>query len=540
MASKNVDYVSLSRISLNRDSAGSPEKDPLWRDVNLQDGESNAVTCSSLQHWRLIVLTSPFFGLQAISLLLLSYGNPFLHSLEISKPVTALVWMSEPLCRVVFQPLLIAVSSSNPWTWGYRKPFVLCGTFAAIFFVLALTCTEDLTKDFIGVGQVHGEYVVRTMAKSHYLTQLLAILWIIAMNISIQPLLFGMRTFLIEQCPRHQLAEALAWSTTWGMLGGPFIGLAGSLDVTKWSTWLEKANLKPLGLITALSLAIPVVAAYCYFQDKNHSQKSPSGFRYTILSHITGIWSSEDRAPHTCRQVYKIQFVAFLAWFPVLYYLSSYVYETGKCTVLHDHVDFENYAIEQSDYRLIEKARDSGSFAIFLFSLVSLVVTFALHLLTFQSLSLVDSQNSSVLPTILGISLARVWGLSHALLAVCCFLTFFVWTTPFATGLLAITGICWAINSWIPILILKSEITQNAEDSACDNSDGRVQHSRSESLLDWHHLAISMPQILSALVCAILFKLFDVVDVRNGEAWIFRLSGIASCFALYLTKRLEL
>lgn len=251
------------------------------------------------------------------------FHQPFLHSLEISLSVTALVWLSEPLCCVVFQPVFEALSNSSTHRWGRRRPFIFCGASSVIFCLLALTCTEDLTGDYIGTERVPGQYIDRTKKNTHIPTQLLATFWILALNISVQSLRVGVRGFTADHCPGDQQAEVISWGNQWSALGSVFITLAGSLEATNWVDWVEKSNFKCLGLIVGCSVAVTAIVVCVCIEDKPHYDDGNKSSLAMIRNHFTRVWRSSRNMSSSYQQLCRVQFAAWLGWFPVLYYMSS-------------------------------------------------------------------------------------------------------------------------------------------------------------------------------------------------------------------------
>ncbi|KAG4433715.1 hypothetical protein IFR05_010796 [Cadophora sp. M221] len=494
---------------------------------------------------RIVLLTCPNFGLQILWLLLMSYGTPFLHSLGISNSVTALVWLAGPLSGAFLQPIFGTLSDKSDHPWGRRKPFILCGAVAVVFCLLALACTEDLTGDHIGIGLKPAAYGVKTEERSHLITQLLAIFWVFAINISIQPFQVGVRAFVVDSCPSNQQIQASAWCTRWNGLGSVFISLFGLSNTSKWAPYLGDSQFKALGVIAACSIVFTVTIVCFLIEDSpNYNEDRPQkDVRDLIIAPHTRLWRIVHELSPNCRQVCKVQCAAWLAWFPILYYTSTFIYQTF---ILHDHVhtgvgrESGPEEIGQSDYRLLEVARHDGSFAVFLFALVALITSILLPLFISRTHTLVGKwkQEST---TILGMTLGKVWGLSHVLLAGCMFLTVFSWTVPFATGLIGVAGMSWAVASWIPFSIISFEVSRETELRSLDEElkpDEKSDHTA--TILGLQNMAISVPQIFSALVCAVMFKFFEIVDVRDGAAWVLRFSGVAACFAAYLTKELDL
>jgi solute carrier family 45 protein 1/2/4 len=474
-----------------------------------------------------------------------------------------------PLSGAFLQPIFGALSDNCDHPWGKRKPFILCGASCVVLCILALACTEDLTGDHVGKGfRPPVAYGVKIEARSHLLTQLLAIFWVCAINIAIQPFQSGVRALIVDNCPPEQQVHATAWSTRWNGLGSVFIGLVGFSNTTKWAPFLGKTQFKALGVIATCSIAATVFLV-CFFMDDEANIKQKKSFtsiRDLIMSPIESLRESMDDLPPTTRQVCKIQFAAWLGWFPILYYSSTYIYQTCKSpieiysykdvltiqVVISNHVHLGSREdgpeeIGQSDYRLIEVARESGSLAVFLFALVAFITSIVLPLLSRQ-VAEKSIEISTSATTILGMTLPQVWRKSFIILSFSMFLTMFSWTVPVSIGIIAIAGTSWAVTIWIPFALISAEIAQDTQQRIPETNDlegksaalrrygGRDQ---TAAILGLHNMAISVPQIISALFCAFLFRSFEVIGVKDGAAWVFRFAGLAAGYAAYLTRHLE-
>jgi solute carrier family 45 protein 1/2/4 len=223
-----------------------------------------------------------------------------------------------------------------------------------------------------------------------------------------------------------------------------------------------------------------------------------------------------------------------------------------KLVIIHDHVHLGSredgpQEIGQSDYRLIEVAREFGSLAVFLFALVAFITSLILPLLIRKSSPKSSYPEAPAAVTILSMPLPVVWKNSFIILAFCMFLTFFSWTVPVSIGIVALAGTSWAITIWIPLALISAEIAQNARDEipGANEYAGKMEslrryegRERTAAILGLHNMAISVPQIISALFCAFLFRSFEIIGVKNGAAWVFRCAGLAAGYAAFLTKNL--
>ena len=70
--------------------------------------------------------------------------KPYLLSLGLSKSIMALVWIAGPLSGTLVQPYVGIRSDNCRISWGRRKPFMVAGTAATIFSLLALAWTRAM------------------------------------------------------------------------------------------------------------------------------------------------------------------------------------------------------------------------------------------------------------------------------------------------------------------------------------------------------------------------------------------------------------
>ncbi|TIC89982.1 General alpha-glucoside permease [Colletotrichum higginsianum] len=510
-----------------------------------------------LSTWMIMALTCPNFGLQAAWLLLMSSGTPHLHSLGISDAVTALVWLTGPLFGAFVQPVLGRLSDRSRHPWGLRKPFILCGASCVAACLLALACTEDLTGDHVGVGtrpkMAYG--MMKKAERSHLLTQGLAVLWVCVMTFAIQAFQMGVRALVVDACPPAQQVRASAWSTRWNGLGSVCLALVGYADA-RWTLFGVEgsARIKTLAALVAVSIAA-TVSLMCYVVPDKPRDQGPveeekreeedddeEDEEQTLWQTCRSVWSlqlsrqSWESLPPISLQVCKIQLVAWMAWFPITYYSSTYIYQTF---VISDRVhlgtrDDGAFELGQSDYRLIEVARLCGSFSVLSFASVSFLTSLCLPAVTGHMAARRRRPNRAW-HDVGGMPLSRLLVHAQRLLAFCMFLTLFAWTVPVATAIVSVAGVSWAVSMWVPFALINAEIADMRNPSSALYVPGE----QAGWILGMHNMAISLPQLASALVCSVLFKVFESFRVLDGVAWAFRLSGVAMLVSSRYSGKLE-
>lgn len=152
-----------------------------------------------------------------------------------------------------------------------------------------------------------------------------------------------------------------------------------------------------------------------------------------------------------------------------------------------------------------------------------------------------------ILPALTGdsktLTLPLLWKVSHLVFAIAMFSTFFVQTVFGGTEIVALVGTSWAITQWVPYAIVGQEMTaassaKESQDEAA-NMHGPDRMSGVGATLGLHNAFIAAPQIIAAIFCACLFKLFDVLEVDDNFGWVLRCAGISGEIAAWMSWDLD-
>ncbi|KAL0581668.1 hypothetical protein V5O48_000370 [Marasmius crinis-equi] len=230
-------------------------------------------------------------------------------------------------------------------------------------------------------------------------------------------------------------------------------------------------------------------------------------------------------------------FIAWLGWFPILFYTSVYVGDLNKrafyatTTVIPPPGSPATEITPETLSSLDTESSRLGSRALFYSSLITLFVNFALpyfvteastnsrkrkqrrHQQTVengfgsshnlngthgggmsghmsgQSPNLLEGilrrMTNFAIPERLQMHLSSLWTISHAVFALCMLGTFFTSSVTGASTLVAITGFSWAITQWVPFALLGEAIL--TEPSALTDDGASIQltdtrHRRSGSI----------------------------------------------------------
>ncbi len=160
-------------------ASGDEEDDDLIvENGGLEDDHDDYHDTKSI--WYMILLTISIGGLQLAWAVELSNGTPYLLSLGLSKSLMALVWIAGPLSGALVQPYVGILSDNCRSSWGKRTPFMVAGSVATIFSLLALAWAGEIVGGFLGIfGADRASQGVKTSII------VFAVLWVYILDFSI-------------------------------------------------------------------------------------------------------------------------------------------------------------------------------------------------------------------------------------------------------------------------------------------------------------------------------------------------------------------
>ncbi|EFQ33029.1 uncharacterized protein GLRG_08173 [Colletotrichum graminicola M1.001] len=460
----------------------------------------------------MLLLTSPSLGLQVCWFLLTSSGTPYLISLGIPKFMISLVWITGPMFGAFVQPVLGALSDQSQHPWGKRKPFIIYGSAAATISLLVLANSSELTS-WMWYSSLES-----SDNSDHWQTQILAAVLVIIVTLALTAYAVGVRALIVDNSPPAQQSAAASWAMRWNVLGNVLLSAVGFVD-TQWSLFADEGNarFKILAIVVAACTASTVGLSCCSISNERNSvaREHQPGFMQLCRSVISPIglakqwWQLSPRS----RQVCEIQFYAWAGWFPVLYYMSTFVLETA----LSNELEHRHREMRQPDPALIEDAGSYSFFASFAFALGAFFSSVVLQ--TFDCAKPALTRNPS-----------QLWLASQCFLGYCMHLTLVARSGAMAIVVVALMGVTAAVTMWAPYAIISSEISELSASKP---------HSDVAWILGLHNMAISLPQIGSTLVCALLLAALKSLQVENSMAWVFRLASVPVFWSAYLIYKLH-
>lgn len=444
-----------------------------------------------------------------------------------SKALLAIVWVAGPLTGTLVQPYIGILSDNCRVPWGKRKPFMIGGGLATVFCLLILAWVREITAGVLGVfgadAQSSGVKVT---------TLVFATIMMFCLDFAINTGMFStslwwyitdemllivqaaIRAFIVDCAPAHQQEPANAWASRLTGAGNIIGYILGYMDLPKVFPIFGNTQFKVLCLIASFSLGVTLLVTCLTIKERDprlEGPPPPGGMG--LISFFKGVWKSIRNLPPQIRKVCEVQLAAWIAWFPFLYYSTTYIGQLYVNPIFDKHRDLTDDEINQA----WEDATRIGSFALLVNAIVCFTANIILPLLIVPSYKRiqipaanvdfmpvaqdVDSAEADIRRSISelrggiasepllareggsivsgevdedkkkrfdfmkriqipGLTLRRTWLLSLALLAVCMFSTFFISTSQAATVVIGFVGVSWAVTLWAPFALISAEVAQ--------------------------------------------------------------------------------
>ncbi|KAJ8128083.1 hypothetical protein O1611_g5553 [Lasiodiplodia mahajangana] len=532
--------------------------------------------------WYLIALTICLGGLQVAWAVELSNGTPYLLSLGLSKSLMALVWIAGPITGTLVQPYVGMLSDGCRVSWGRRKPFVLGGAAATSFAYMFLAWIREIVGGFLGLfGADPQSEGVKTVII------VVAVIWIYVLDVAVNTVQASIRAFIVDCAPSHQQEAANSMASRVVGLGNIIGYIAGGINLPRYLWFFGSTQFKDLCAIASIALCSTVLFSTTVVRERNPLLDGrPAEDRLGLITFFVKIFAAIKRLPPQIAKVCVVQFFAWVGFFPMLFYTSSYIGDIYVQPFLEENPHMTPAELDE----LYERATRMGTHALLIFAITSLVTNVVLpffidptydnHPATGKSPSQVHGTSEDDLSgvrkwlkrlVIPGFTLRRAWMFSHILFAGSMFSALFVRTIEAATVLIGLIGITWALTLWAPWAIISAEISRRqfmfrarkqqlrhlagaAEGEDQHNSfdppanreeqsqDGEREPDQAGVILGIHNMAIASPQMIATLGSSIIFRFFQKprgVPGDHSYSIVLASGGLFVLVAAYLVHKID-
>ncbi|KAI6351460.1 hypothetical protein MCOR25_009917 [Pyricularia grisea] len=447
----------------------------------------------------LLLLTCPSLGLQVYWFLLQSSGTPYLRSLGIDGASISIIWALGPIFGAFVQPVLGNLSDEIQNPLCRRKPFMIGGSIIVILSTFAMAHAQELTARFVPESLAHP-----------WQPRALAVVCLVIILFALSAYSIGVRAIVVDNCPSNQQFAAAAWSMRWNVLGSAALSSVGFISVTRYPETDPAITFRTLAYVAAVCSSA-TVGVVCWFAPREitprlRPQESGIGKVLSMCAPGTLVrrWR---RLPPITNKVCNIQLLGWCGWFPMLYYMSTYAYETAI---------FEMSSVQAWQRGLTTKSVEAQAKSYPLYA--SLFFSFG-TLFSTLLLTLLNARSSPK------ITLPRIWFLSQLVATASLLLTFLLCSTHASLALISLMGVTWTVTMWVPFALINAELAELRSGVA--------------GVQGLHNMAVSLPQIVSALVCAAVLGGLHLVGVENGAVWLLRLAAVPVAWSAWLIWQLD-
>ncbi|KAJ2654554.1 hypothetical protein IWW48_006029 [Coemansia sp. RSA 1200] len=454
----------------------------------------------ALSPMQLLSMTVLLAGIQFVWTVELGYGTPYLLSLGLSKPLMTLVWMAGPLSGLVIQPIVGALSDRCYSKLGRRRPFIIGGAAFVVASVITIAYAKEMAE---GVARIAGISVNPRPGSDYQLfvtrgSIVFAVIGFYVLDFSINTSQACARALALDIPPLHQQDLANAYAGRMLNLGSVSGYMVGFMDLRTLFPWQTDSQMQALCLIATFVFVVTITWTCVSVREKpllsdnecaiveeeeeeeeSVDQAGGSSSRRTTVMAAAGITAGDSsdagvvdewkrmftsiaqgivRLPTPVQRVCNVQFFAWVAWFPFLFFATTWVTEVMARSG------------DTSDPDFVERATRAGSFALFLYSIVSLGFSVVLPVFVGDEGDQQHQQQEDPgawgigsLLSSLRVSLRTMWRLS--LLAMCgiLLLTYFVSDVRGATVLIVLMAFPWSLAMWAPFALVGEYVSIASE-----------------------------------------------------------------------------
>ncbi|PWY92759.1 MFS general substrate transporter [Aspergillus heteromorphus CBS 117.55] len=402
---------------------------------------------------RMVLLTFSLLGLQFTWGIEMTYCTPYLLQLGLTKSKTSLVWIAGPLSGLIIQPLIGVIADRSRSKWGRRRPFMIVGSFLVALCLLVLGWTTEIVNMF-----------VKEPEKAKNATIALAVLSIYAVDFAINVVQACCRSLIVDTLPIPLQQTGSAWATRMSAIGQLIGYVIGSIDtVSIFGAIIGDTQFKQMTVFAAFSLIGAVFVTCFAVKERVLITARDSDSNAGALQVISQLVKTTMDLPPRIQAICWAQFWAWIGWFPFLFYSTTWVGET------YFRYEVPKDAIHPSD--MLGEVGRVGSLSLVVFSSITFIGSVLLPFCVQPP----DSKRprftprpppgiASLLKKITAIrpDLQTTWLISHVMFAATMIFAPLARSRAFATFLVALCGIPWAVSCWAPFAFMGVEINKLA------------------------------------------------------------------------------
>ncbi|GJN89859.1 hypothetical protein Rhopal_002848-T1 [Rhodotorula paludigena] len=410
----------------------------------------------SLSTLDLVKLTLGIAGAQLAWTVEMAYGTPYLLGLGLTKQGTSLVWMAGPLSGLIVQPVVGALSDASPSRYRRRRYVVLSTAFILIS-TLVVAYAREISSLLVSIFTGVGDWDPAREDRERTGAIILGVAGFYVLDFSLNGLQASLRALALDLSPVELQSTSNAWLGRQTHVANVVGYLVGILDLghSPLLRWLGGGQFRKLAVISCAVMVV-TVGVTCATQ---HEQERPelraqesAGAWKKVKGVVRDVVVNVKQLPRPVRRVCFVQFFAWTAWFPFLFYSSTYVAEAYYSSLPRG-----------TPRPPADEATRAGSFALLIYAIVSLAAGAIIPFLTEIGFSF-PSLPSRVGPAgrfaLSLITPRNAWTIGLAWYTFCILATFWTKSVVGATLIVAFVGVPWAITCWVPYALVMEAIRE--------------------------------------------------------------------------------
>ncbi|KAL1392353.1 sucrose transporter [Phyllosticta capitalensis] len=466
---------------------------------------------------RMAYLTASIVGVQFTWGVEMSYCTPYLLQLGMAKSLVSLVWIAGPLSGLIMQPVVGILADRSTSPWGRRRPFMVGGAVIVSVLLMILGWAEELVSLFVSNQDLKRKVTIT-----------LAVLCIYAIDFAINSVQASGRSLIVDVLPTSKQQLGSAWATRMVAVGSLIGYGAGALDLEAiFGTALGDTQFKQLIVVAAIAL-LTCTGITCWAVSEkvlvDDGEPRPGNGAVDILAQMV---RTTTNLPPRISAICWVQFWAWVGWFPFLFYSTTWVGEIYK------RYDVPAGAQQSAD--ALGQIGRLGSLSLIIFSTITFIGSVALPSLVRTPDDEKPEFTPRPPPGLAGVfevyeknkpSLLTAWTISHIIFTCTMILAPLANSFRYATTIVAICGIPWAVACWAPFTLMGVEINRLAgagyrrvsgsdmEMAGGESSKGGAQGTTSSGELSGVYLGIlnlftTIPQFIGTMISWAVFSMLE-------------------------------
>ncbi|MCJ1481002.1 hypothetical protein MMC06_001158, partial [Schaereria dolodes] len=202
----------------------------------------------STESIRMALLTASLVGLQFTWGIEMTYCTPYLLSLGLTKSRLSLVWVAGPLSGLIMQPVVGISADRSRSKWGRRRPFMIGGSMIVAVCLLILGWTSELIGHFTLEAETRRLWTIALAVSSIYV-----------LDFAINAVQSSCRSLIVDTLPIAKQQLGSAWASRMVAVGHLVGYGAGTIDLLMvFGPSLGDSQFKQLTVIAAAALLFSV------------------------------------------------------------------------------------------------------------------------------------------------------------------------------------------------------------------------------------------------------------------------------------------